>query len=127
MTLERNTPSRDGNIRNDPVAAGAVIYAGALVALDSNGNAVAGAKAIALTVRGIAQQTVDNSNGADGDARITSRAGVFRLANADLTRRDIKQTAYFNDDDSVTKTIDGSFAVGTIIGVDNRGAWVRID
>lgn len=131
LAADRDTPRRDGEQYNDPVAATTKIYTGSLVVLDASGNAKPGATATGLIVRGIAQQTVDNT-GAAGALTVETRRGVCRLANSAagdaITRAEIGDTCYIVDDQTVAKT-DGTgtrSAAGTIRDVDAAGVWVQI-
>lgn len=132
LTADRDTPRRDGVQFSDPVAAATVIYTGSLVVLDAAGNAEPASTATGLVVRGIAQQTIDNSAGAAGDLAVETRRGVFRLANSaaadEITRAEIGDTAYIVDDQTVAKT-DGTgtrSAAGIIRDVDAAGVWLEI-
>ncbi len=127
LTEDRATPERIGDDFVDPVAAGAVFHAGALVVLDAAGNAAPATAAAGLISRGVAQEAADNSGGADGDISVAVRKGVFPLANGGaITRANIGDPAYIVDDQSVTEASAGSSAVGTIVDVDAEGVWVRI-
>jgi hypothetical protein len=127
LTKDRNTPNRPGVDRNDPLASGAVIYAGALVVLDASGDAAPATTATGLTARGVAQEAVSQPN---GDSAVHSRTGEFRLGNdGSITRADIGNTAYIVDDQTVAQT-DGTgtrSAAGIITDVDSVGVWVQID
>lgn len=131
LTKERNTPARMNNRFNDPVAAGVVIYAGALVVLDADGNAAPGTTGNGLTARGVAMASIDNSQGAAGAEMVETEKGVWRLANdgADtIDRTHIGGTAYIVDDQTVAAS-DGSgsrSAAGNIVDVDDLGVWVEI-
>lgn len=132
LSKDRNTKRRDGVQFSDPVAAGAVIYAGALVVIDAAGNAAPGSTATGLRARGVAQEQVDNSGGLAGAVKVESRRGVFAFGNsaaADaITRADIGNVAYIVDDQTVAKT-DGTgtrSAAGTIRDLDDAGVWVEI-
>ena len=131
LTQGRNTPRKDGGRFSDPVAAGAVIYEGALVCLDASGNAVPGATATTLTARGVAIRRADNTGGAAGAIRVDVDATPARFANSagadEITRADIGATAYVVDDQTVAKTNGTSTrsAAGTIIDVDAQGVWIR--
>lgn len=97
LTNDRNTNSRAGDVFSDPVAASAKIYAGALVMINATGYLAPGSTATGLKARGVAQEQVDNSAGADGDLNCVSHKGTFKLAND-----------------------------GTIKAVDVDGVWVEI-
>lgn len=129
LTSDRNTPIRDGALFQHPVAAGAKIFAGALVVLDANGYAAPGSVAVGLKAAGRAEEQVDNSAGADGDENVKVRRGVFRFANdGSIDRSHIGGQAYIVDDQTVAAT-DGAgtrSAAGTIRDVDAQGVWVEI-
>lgn len=131
LSKDRNTPARAGDQVSDPVAAGAVIYAGALVVLNGTGYAEPGSTATGLTARGRADEQVDNTGGADGDKTVSVRRGVFRFGNSGadpIDRTHIGGTAYIVDDEIVAAT-DGTgtrSAAGEIVDVDGDGVWVRI-
>ena len=132
LTADRNTKRRDGVLYSDPVAAATRLFAGSIVCLDASGNAVPGATATTLTARGVAQEQVDNRDGAAGDRRVESRRGVFPFANSasadEITRADIGNSAYIVDDETVAKTNGTSTrsVAGVIRDVDDSGVWVEI-
>ncbi len=128
LTTDRNTPEIAGRSFGDPVAAGAVIFAGAMVVLDASGNAAPASTATGLTGRGRAREYVDNSDGAAGDAVVPVDRGVFCFANnGEVTRAHINDPAYAVDDQTVAPTDGGGTrsAVGTIRNVDAFGVWVE--
>ncbi|WP_420598633.1 hypothetical protein [Neptuniibacter sp.] len=132
LTKDRNTKRREGKQFSDPVAAAAVIFAGALVCLDASGNAVPGSVSTTLTARGRAEEHVDNSSGAAGDLNVEVRGGLFLLKNSaaadEITRADIGNDCYIVDDETVAKT-DGTSTrsvAGKIQDVDSAGVWVEI-
>ena len=127
LTAERDTPLRNGDARNVPVAAATKIYKGSIVVLDA-GYAKPGRTAAALTGLGRAAQTVDNTAGAAGAATIRVEAGVFRFDNdaADpLSLADIGKAAYCTDDQTVAKTAAGKSQIGIVFDVDANGVWVK--
>ncbi|WP_178860814.1 hypothetical protein [Thiomicrorhabdus cannonii] len=131
LTQDRNTHQRDGEMLSLSVAAGAVIYAGALVVLNASGMAAPGSTATGLTYVGRADESVDNSAGADGDATVTvRRKTAFKWKNqtGDLvTEAGLLKTCYIVDDETVAAT-DGTgtrSAAGTVIGIDSDGVWVE--
>lgn len=132
LTKDRDTPYREGVMIEDPVAAGATIYTGALAALDSSGYAVPGSTATGLTARGRAEEHVDNSGGSNGDKKVVIRQGIFRYANDNsdtVDRTHIGATAYIVDDETVAANDGGGTrsAAGEIVDVDSDGVWVRIE
>lgn len=132
LTKDRNTPRRAGVQFNDPVAASTRIFAGSLLCLNAAGFAVPGSTSATLKARGIAEEQVDNRDGAAGALRIESRRGVFPFANSasadEITRADIGNTAYIVDDQTVAKTsaTNTRSVAGIIRDVDEAGVWVEI-
>ncbi|MBN8917746.1 MAG: hypothetical protein J0I31_19285 [Rhizobiales bacterium] len=131
LTSDRNTPARSGDIREFPVAAGAVIYAGALVALNASGYAVPAATATTLKVVGRAEQAVDNTGGAAGAVTAKVGAGIYRFGNSTSTDAiadtDIGADCYAVDDQTVAKTSGSSTrsVAGKVFDVDALGVWVK--
>ena len=129
LTQDRATPTRANRDHDDPMAAAVLIYAGAIVMLDSAGNAVPGQTATGLTPRGIAREHVDNRSGIAGDASVPSTNGCHRFINdASITRADIGSAAYVVDDETVANSDGGGTRsmLGKIIDVDAIGVWVDI-
>ena len=131
LTADRNTPMKDGQLVVVPVAANAVIYAGALVVADANGYAAPGSTATGLTYLGRAEEQVDNTGGANGDKTVEVRRGkAFKFKNdgADpVTQASLGGVCYIVDDDTVAAT-DGTgtrSAAGTVVGIDSDGVWVE--
>ncbi len=117
-----NISKRDGVRYVDPVAASALIYAGALVVLNASGYATKGSTATGLIARGVAVRQVDNSSGADGDEDVETEAGVFDfINNGGITRAHIGDLAYIVDDQTVAETDGGGTrsAAGTIKDIDS--------
>jgi len=132
LTADRHTPYRNVELIEAPVAAGAVIHAGALVAANAAGYAAPGESAANITALGRAEEPVDNSAGADGDARVRVRRGkAFLFANdgADpVTQAGLGKACYIVDDQTVAAT-DGAATLsvaGTVLGVEADGVWVLI-
>lgn len=131
LTVDRNTPEREGSLVHHPVAAAKKIFAGSLVVLNATGYAEPGSIATTLTAVGRAEAQVDNSAGANAAKTIEVRRGIFRFANAPgdaVTRTEIGKSCYVVDDYSVAKT-DGTSTrsvAGKVIDVDSDGVWVEI-
>jgi hypothetical protein len=129
---DRNTPARTVKNLRLPVKGGELIYAGALVMMDTSAYALAGATATAKRGVGIAKQRVDNSNGGDGDLTVEIERGCFRFDNSTstdaITQADIGSTCYIVDDHTVAKTDGGGTrsSAGQIRDVDDQGVWVEL-
>jgi hypothetical protein len=132
LSSDRNTPRLGGDVRRLPMAAAALIYAGALVCRNAAGYAVKGATALNLVGAGVAQARVDNSAGSAGDLEIDVRSGVFRFANSSsgdaITVAEIGDIAWVVDDETVAKTSGSGTRspAGIITGVDSLGVHVLV-
>lgn len=126
LTDDRSTPLRSGNQFNDAVASGVLIYAGALVMLNADGNATPATESSGLTVRGVAEAYVDNSSGSAGDKSVDTQKGTFRFCHDSLTRSDIGSNAYAVDDQTVDTDSTDRSLVGAIVDIDDVGVWVEI-
>ena len=115
LTAERNTPERIGHVLAFPAAAD--IYAGALVAVNSDGAAIP-ASASSGTVAGRAENT------AAAGERVSVRIGCFAFDGDNITLADTGKTVYVVDDHTVALT--GTVKAGTVYGVDEEGVWVDI-
>jgi len=122
---------RPGNELGFPVAAGALIYGGALCALNSSGNLVRASDTAGLRFAGVAVERFDNGNGAAGELTATvRRRGVFKCAIAAAAQADVGKTAYVVDDQTVALAggSTNKVYVGVIAGViDGTHVWVDLD
>ncbi|WP_289034394.1 hypothetical protein [uncultured Roseibium sp.] len=130
LATDRNTRERSGDRREFPVAASAVIYAGAMAALNASGFAVPMSTSTTLLAVGRCEGRTDNSGGSNGDLKVRVGVGIYRFANSaaadEITTSDIGKTCYGVDDQTVALT-DGTgtrSAAGTIFDVDAQGVWV---
>ncbi len=131
LTADRKTNMKDGELISVPVAAATKIYAGGLTVANATGYAAPGVVATTLTYLGRAEETVDNSSGADGDKDVLVRrkkAFKFKNYGSDLvTQADLGKTCYIFDDETVAKT-DGTSsrsAAGIVVGVESDGVWIE--
>ena len=126
LNKDRNTPIRVGDSVIHPVAAGAKIYAGALVAINAAGFAVPGSSSSNLVAVGRADKRIDNLGGLDGNQAVRVRRGIFQYANAggSITRADIGKNCFIASDYGVSKT--GNSVAGKVIDIDDGGVWVEM-
>lgn len=92
-----------GDINEHPVVAADIIYEGAVVGLDSSGDARPLASGDEFA--GLCTRNVDNSSGAAGDKRVKVKAHgliVLDVTGADATK--IGEPVYATDDDTFTLT-----------------------
>jgi hypothetical protein len=137
MTLERKTKKLGEltvpNLLSFPIKGATRVLLGAMIALDS-GLVVPASEKTGLIALGIAEQTVDNSTGLDGDLFVPIRQGVFLVFNsagADaIARADVGKDCFFVDDQTVAKTDGGGkrSRAGKVVSLelDGRMAWVQL-
>lgn len=127
LSAERDTPQRLNQYTALTVASNSIIYAGALVCVNSSGLAVPAADSSGYAVVGRAETTVDN-RGVLYSATKTIRVarGTFRWANGDvIVAADIGKLVYVTNDQTVNKTGGGqNIIAGTVVDVDEVGVWV---
>lgn len=129
-TTDRDTRRRTGDLRHFPLAAGAMLYAGVIVALDATGNLTNGATSSALRAVGVTQSALSNP-GAAGAVIGDVATGIFLLANSaggdQVARVDIGNTCFMVDNATVAKTNGGGTrsAAGRVFDVDLEGVWVE--
>lgn len=82
LAADRDTPMKDGELIQVPVATAVHIYAGALVAANATGYATPGATSTTLTYLGRAEENVNNT-GADGAKTVkVRRRKAFKWLNS---------------------------------------------
>lgn len=131
LTADRNTPFKAAMAIPVPVAAGAVIHAGALVAANATGYAVPGSTATTLTYIGRAESAIDNAAGADGaKTLVVGRNTAFKWKNSagdPVTQAELCKTVYIVDDETVAKTNGAGTrsAAGKVVQLEADGVWVE--
>lgn len=124
----RNTSQFAGDFLVLPMKAGAIIFAGTLVAIDAAGFAVAATKAADLTAAGRAEETVDNTGGADGALALKVARGVFKWDNDatnPVTVAHVLKPCYMQNDGTVTALETGSSPAGVVLAVPDDGVIVE--
>lgn len=131
LPADRNTFMKDVGSIPVPVAANALIRAGALVVANAAGYAAPGAVATTLTYLGRAEEAVDNTGGADGAKTVIVRrhkAFKWKNSGADaVTQAELGKTCYIVDDETVAKTNGGNTrsAAGKVVQIEADGIWVE--
>lgn len=131
LISSRATQQKDRDSFAFPVAAGAKVYGGALVALNANGFAVGGLTAIGLRYQGRSEEFVDNTGGVDGGKFVVVRrnkAFKWKNSGADpVSQADVGNLVYIVDDETVAKTNGGNTrsAAGKLLGIEPDGVWVE--
>lgn len=136
LAAERSTPEMAVSaavhpMRNLPMTASVKIWKGALVVIDSGGDAKPGVTATGLTAAGRAEQTVDNSSGGAGAQTVNVKPGVFKYGNlgTDLVAQaNVGTDCYVTDDQTVSATsaTNTKSVAGRVIQVDTDGVWVAV-
>ncbi len=127
---ERNTFERQGERFSFAVAANVVIWKGTIVALNA-GIATPGAAVAGRVTVGIADNTADNTGGAQGALNVAVRRGTFLLANSagadEITATNVGSPCYVVDNDTValTHATNTRPVAGTIRAVEAGGVWVQ--
>lgn len=127
LSAERDTPQRLNQFTSLTVASNAIIYAGALVCVNSSGLAVPAADSSGFAVVGRAEATVDNRGVLYSATKAIKVArGTFRWVNGDvIAAADIGKIVYVTNDQTVNKTGGGqNIIAGTVVDVDTTGVWV---
>jgi len=111
-----------------PVRAGARIRQGALVMV-SGGYAEEAAPGTGKIALGVAQETVDNTGGADGAKEVLVRRGVFRFENDPADRvgpTELGKNVYATGPNTVAKGSSGRSTAGRALRVDGDYVWVEV-
>lgn len=132
LTSDRLSGQKDGLFRTVPVAAGVVIYAGALVVMNAGGYAEPGQAGVGLVTLGRAEYQANNATGANGAVTVKVRRGIFNfvsgVAGDAITTANRGATVYVIDDETVGLTSGGGTrsVAGWVYDVDADGVWVSI-
>jgi hypothetical protein len=101
-----------------PVADSAVLYRGALLALNATGYLVPASTTAGLRVVGMATRKTDNSDGGDGDLAAQWETGVFCFKNDatyPISQADVGRVCWVKDDETVQDERGGSSVVAGIV------------
>lgn len=128
---ERNTPHVDGELLSVDVAASTKVEAGNLAALDADGYLVPAADTVGLTVIGVADETQDNSDGADGDLSCkVRRKKAFLFENSAtnaVTQALVGKNVYVEDSVTVcTDAATNDIVAGKCLSVSDEGVLVEV-
>ncbi len=132
LTTNNNTIKSDDVSFEDPSDASVQVFAGALVSLDSAGNARPARATNTDRVRGVAVEETDNSLGAIAAKNVKSRAGTYGFVNSaagdEITKADFGSTCYVVDDQTVAKTSNSGArpAAGRIVRLEGLKVMVQI-
>jgi hypothetical protein len=129
-TKSIDTPELSRDIVSLPIAANTTIFAGTLVAVDSNGRAVPAADTAGLRVIGRAEEEKTCGATAGAESLLVKR-GIFRFANSAtdaVDANDLGKDAFVEDDATVSETgTTHKVKAGRIVQVDSAGVWIDTD
>ncbi len=128
---DRKTQMKDADLIALPVAAGTLIEAGKMVAVNASGYAVEAADSAGLKVMGRADGRADNSGGQNGDvAVLICRKLAFKYRNSgahSVTGAHTGSNVYVEDDETVAGAAGtNSIVAGKCLGIESDGVWVEI-
>jgi len=128
LAADRITQKKLPGLKSYPVKDGAKIFAGGLVAIQTDGHAIPAADAAALKVVGVATHTVDNTAGADGDLWVDVEQGIFLFAATSITQAMVGKMMYIVDDQTFDDTLgtNGVKAGKLVEYVSTTSGWIRI-
>ncbi len=119
LTEDRGTLKKFSRLRT--LEAAGTIYVGALVAVNTDGKAVAASDASGLKVIGCAQ------NAAISGENVDVEEGCFAYDGTGIDNGDIGKTVYVVDDQTVSLSAGTNGVIaGTVYDVDAEGVWVAI-
>ena len=114
-----------------PLAAGANIFYGTIVALNADGLGVPGAESAGLIYAGAAKSSVDNSDGGDGDKVVhvqrSANNAIKWVNDGSIGQEHLLKVAYILDNQTVTAT-DGDgvrSAIGLVVRIEPDGVWIQ--
>lgn len=130
LTDTKEINEKASRMINYPVAAGAVIYRGALCKIQADGYLAPCAAEAGAFFAGVASETVDNTGGANGDLGCDVLTdGLHQITGSGFAQADVKDPVYASDDQTVSK-VQGvnEQEVGKIEGVVSATeAYVRLE
>jgi hypothetical protein len=132
LTADKKSEYKHGVEGSYPVKGGSKIFAGALVAFDTDGDIIPGADTAALVFAGVSLEYVDNTGGADGALSVlVRRKGVYRMkSSAALTKANVGNKIFLVDDQTVglAATTTNDVWCGVIAEyISSTEAWVDIE
>lgn len=131
LTAPRNTPRSQGGLRSIPLLANAKVFAGGMVQVAASTFGVAATAVAANVTVGRAEESVDNTGGANGAKSVKVRRGIYQYANSAagdlITRAHIGKPVYVVDDQTVAATDNAAARpkAGICFDVDAQGVWVE--
>lgn len=128
LSADRITKTKDPNLKSYPVKTNTTIYAGGLVAIDTNGYAVPAADAAGLKVVGVAKAQVANT-GADGALWVQVETNLLaELKASSITQAMVGKVMYVVDDETFddAKGTNGVKAGRLVEYVSSTKGWILV-
>lgn len=109
------------------VKGGIRIFRKSIVGITAGKLAVPASTAGCVALIGLAENHVDNRDGADGAVPVNLLKGVFKMPFAAAVPADIGSPVYALDDQTLQLTnANGALRLGSIEAIDAEGVWIRI-
>lgn len=131
LTADRNTPMKgDARAISCKVAASTQIFKGAIVSANATGFLVPGGDTAGHVCMGVADQNVDNTAGADGDAECIVLKGVAGLRADGVApgQAEIGRAVMIQDDGNITNALTAAndIAAGTLDSIEGSLFFVKL-
>lgn len=127
---DRKTDMKDGELISVPVAASTKVEAGHLGAANATGYLAPAADTASFTALGRVEETVDNSDGADGALNCLVRRGkAFKFKNSAthaVTQAHVGKNCLVEDSVTVSSDTTNDIVAGKVLGVESDGVWVLV-
>lgn len=129
LAKDRETLSKDGQLRGYKVKANNTIYKGALVALGDDGYAIPATDTANLRIVGVAhEKVISPATDADGDKMIRVQSGKsFHFNATSITIAMLGDVMFVVDDNTVDETVTNGVPVGRLVEfIDTTHGYVYI-
>ncbi len=134
LAKDRNTKNKElGRSNSVPLAAGAQVFAGGMVARQAaDGFCVAAGDVVGHKVVGVADVGVDNTAGADGDLEVIVRKGVFGFDTVGtvVDQLDLGNEVFVSSDHEIEKVagVVNNIRAGTLDRIEADGqVFIKMD
>lgn len=130
LSAGRNAPVKgDTRVTSFKVAASTTIYKGGMVAVDADGWLIPAADSAGIAVVGVADETVDNSAGADGAKSCLVLNGVIGMnaGSTAPTQANIGRSVVVEDDEAVTTAAAATndIPAGTLMSIEGTICYIK--
>ena len=131
LTADRTTPRRSQVRVSLLVAAGVILFSGAMVGINASGYAVPAGSGTAVRTLGVCIARADNTTGLAGAIRVMVERSTWQFNNSAggdaITAAAIGTVCYAVDDNTVALTSNSGArtTAGIVRDVDSAGVWVE--